>query len=64
MIVLDKDTAKAYGEVSAPVGVYLPIEIKGDLFVLPDKALQSVKNKNLAYTKRVIAVSEWITIDE
>ena len=55
MIVIEKDEALKFGEKPAPVGVYVPIEIKGDLFVLPDACEGLVEG-----VKRDIDDNEWI----
>jgi len=36
MIVITREESIKFGEKNAPVGIYKPIEIKGNLFVLPD----------------------------
>lgn len=60
MIVISKSDSVAYGERPAPVGIYVPIKIKGNLYVLPDLAEKTVKDLSLSYEKRGILNTEWV----
>ena len=60
MIVISKENSVKFGEQNAPVGIYKPIEIKGDLFVLPDESEKVCISLSLNYTKRKVLNSEWI----
>lgn len=60
MIVLSQEDSVTFGEQSAPIGIYKPIEILGNLWVLPDESESIVTGLELAYTKRNINQNEWI----
>lgn len=63
MIVLSQTDSDTYGVVThAPNQIYEPVEIQGNLWVLPDQAEQSVVDRSIAYTKRAILDSEWIVV--
>ncbi len=55
MIVISKSEAIKFGKKPAPVGIYVPIEIKGNLWVLPDACEGLVEGE-----KRKILDNEWI----
>jgi len=60
MIVLKQTNKDLFSEQPAPTGIYQPIEIQGNLWVLPDEAEQIVIDLRLSYTKRAINDDEWI----
>ncbi len=63
MIVLNETDSDSYGVVThAPNQIYEPVKIKGNFWVLPNEAKQTVIDRSLTYSKRAILSNEWIVV--